>query len=102
MYTTEPSKLMPLREIPTLSWLPTRRAGAKLALATVIRWAQHGVGGRKLRTVRVGSTLCTSEQWLLEFFESGSPAAEKPSTFTPSRRRREIDRAKAELAAAGY
>ncbi|MGC9260693.1 MAG: DUF1580 domain-containing protein [Phycisphaerae bacterium] len=102
MYTEPQSKLMPLREIPTLSWLPTRRAGAKLATATVIRWAQRGVGGRKLRTVRVGGCLCTSETWLMEFFEGGAPSADKTSTFTPSRRRREIDRAKNELTEAGY
>ena len=97
-----PQKLIALREIPALPWLPTRRADTKLALPTVIRWAQHGIGGRKLRCVRVGGCLCTSEAWLMEFFEGGAPSAEKPSTFTPARRRREIDRAKSELAAAGY
>ncbi|NNM84961.1 MAG: DUF1580 domain-containing protein [Phycisphaerales bacterium] len=99
---TPPQKLIALREVPALSWLPARRTGATLRVSTVIRWAQRGVGGRRLRTVRVGGTLATSEPWLLEFFEAGAPAEPQQYTATPARRQREIARARRELAAAGY
>ncbi|MGC8541887.1 MAG: DUF1580 domain-containing protein [Phycisphaerae bacterium] len=99
---TPPQKLIALREVPALPWLPARRTGATLRVSTVIRWAQRGVGGRRLRTVRVGGTLCTSEPWLLEFFAAGAPAEPQQYSATPARRQREIARARRELAAAGY
>lgn len=100
----KPTKLIALRQVPALPWLPSRRAGAKLATATVIRWAQHGVAGRMLRTVRVGGTMCTTEAWLMEFFAAGAPVNSGQTTepYTPARRKKQIEKAKSELAAAGY
>ncbi len=98
----KPEKLIPLRDIPALEWLPSRRAGARLALATVHRWAIRGVGGRRLRTVRVGGCLCTTESWLMDFFAAGAPGADTSPTYTPARRRRAAEKAKTELAAAGF
>src|SRR6185437_10074190 len=60
-------RLMPLADVPDLPWLPRRR-GKRLHIATLYRWAGRGCGGRRLRTMRVGGVLCTSEEALREFF----------------------------------
>ncbi|MGC8552929.1 MAG: DUF1580 domain-containing protein [Phycisphaerae bacterium] len=66
-------KLIRLHDVPKLPWLPARRANTRLHFSTLYRWAITGQRGRKLRTERVGATLCTTETWLHEFF--ASPAA---------------------------
>jgi hypothetical protein len=50
--------------------LPKRRAGRKLHLSTMYRWATAGCRGIVLETIQVGSTRCTSRQALQRFFES--------------------------------
>jgi hypothetical protein len=49
-----PKQLIRLADVPKLQWLPKRRGGSKLNIATPFRWAQHGSRGHKLRVVRVG------------------------------------------------
>jgi hypothetical protein len=48
------------------------RGGKDINHSTLIRFALHGkvVNGERVRlqTLRVGSALCTTERWLLEFF----------------------------------
>lgn len=61
---------IPLNQVPKLSWIPGRGQGGRLGLATVYRWARRGMKGHKLRTVRIGRTWATTEQWLHEFFEA--------------------------------
>lgn len=60
---------IPLNRVPKLRWIPGRGQGGRIGLATVYRWAQKGIKGRKLRTVRIGGGCwATTEQWLHEFF----------------------------------
>ncbi len=40
--------------------LPRRREGKRPHVATLYRWASHGIHGVRLETLRVGGTLCTS------------------------------------------
>ena len=83
-------------DVPSLPWLPTRK-GRPIHAATVYRWVCRGVRGRKLRTVRVGGALATCEVWLWEFFGN----TENRPTAAGPQRQRAIDRANAELEAAG-
>jgi hypothetical protein len=49
--------------------LPRRRGGRKVHIATLYRWADPGLRGVRLETLRVGGTLCTSRQALQRFFD---------------------------------
>jgi hypothetical protein len=60
-------KLIRLADVPKLKWLPRRRAGSRLSIATVYRWEQRP--NNPLEAVRVGGTLCTTEAALMRFFE---------------------------------
>jgi hypothetical protein len=66
--------LIRLNDVPRLSWLPKRRGGSRLAIATLHRWCTQGVNGRRLRVQKVGGTRCTTRRWLREFFEGSPPA----------------------------
>lgn len=94
-------------------FVPRRRAGKKAHPSTLFRWAKDGMRGRKLETIRVGGTICTSREALARFFEaltrdaqgSDGVAAESrpavPTVRSASERRRAIERAERELAALG-
>ena len=96
MFTENHLKLIRLHDVPKLSWLPARRGNTRLHFSTLYRWALHGQHGRKLRTERVGSTLCTTEAWLHEFFArptAGGPPINTPQetrTRTPRQRERAV------------
>jgi hypothetical protein len=66
---TQNEKLIPLRGIPDLPWLPPRARGKRLSLNTVHTWARSGLRGVVLETVSVGDTACTTEAALMRFFE---------------------------------
>ena len=96
---------IPLRRVPNLSWLPPRRNGSKIAQSTLWRWRTIGVNGAVLRTIRIGSTWCTTETWLRKFFEdSAAPTnpADRPLIRTPVRRARQIARTQDRLARKGF
>src|SRR5689334_22581299 len=71
-------ELFPLRDVPKR--IP-KRAGRRLHIATVYRWAQHGLGGTRLETLRVGGTRYTSLAALQRFFDNLS--ALDPSSQPP-------------------
>jgi hypothetical protein len=71
-------KLIRLADVPKLKWLPRRRAGSRLSIATVYRWEQRETN--PLEAVRVGGTLCTTEAALMRFFERQTRTA----STTPS------------------
>jgi hypothetical protein len=76
MSTPSLADLIPLSEVP--SRLPTNPDRS-----TVYRWAQDGRAGIRLRTVSAGSTRCTTEAWLMDFFEQ----VEKARQAGPAARR---------------
>jgi hypothetical protein len=54
--------------------LPRRRAGRNTHPATLYRWANEGLHGVRLETIRVGGTQCTSVEALQRFFDKLSMA----------------------------
>jgi len=56
--------------------LPRRRGGARPHIATLYRWAQHGVRGIRLETIMVGATRCTSVEKLQAYFDALTSAAD--------------------------
>jgi hypothetical protein len=61
--------------------LPRRRHGQTPHPATLFRWAQRGIRGIRLETIRIGGSLCTSVEALQRFFEElteGSPTISSP------------------------
>ena len=99
----DPAQESPIRlqDVPSLKWLPGRRAGSRLNVSTVFRWVQRGCRGQKLETIRIGGALCTSEEALKRFFSRLTDPAQ-PATIPPARRQQQIAKADRDLEAAGY
>ncbi len=81
--------------------LPRRHTGRPVHLSTVYRWAQRGVRGVRLETIRVGNTICTSMEALQRFFERCTDRSTKPLRVTRRQRGCQIERAERELDEAG-
>jgi hypothetical protein len=58
-------ELIPLSEVPKL--LPSLRRGKPVNLATVYRWTNEGSNGVRLAYLNIGSTRCTTHQWIKDF-----------------------------------
>lgn len=59
-----------LEDLIPLSQVPARVEpilGKRIHRSTPHKWARTGVAGRRLRVVRLGSTVCTTAAWLSEF-----------------------------------
>ena len=76
--------------------LPRRRKGKRPHVATLYRWAQQGIRGVRLETIRVGGTMCTSLESLQRFCQQLTQAG-APSAEVPPSRRQSADRADREL-----
>lgn len=80
--------------------LPTRPN-----IRTLYRWARVGVGGVKLRTIKVGSRVCTSAEALNDFCNrAATPDGADAVAAVPrstSQRRRAAERAGRRLEARG-
>ncbi len=61
------SDLIPLERVSRMLPRRTHRS-------TVFRWAQKGCHGVRLRVVAVGGVRCTTERWLMAFFEATEQA----------------------------
>ena len=59
-------KLITLSE--ATKYVPRRRKGKKAHPATLYRWAARGLRGVRLETIRIGGSLCTSQEKLQLFF----------------------------------
>lgn len=85
--------------------LPSGRPGKRRHVASLYRYTDPGLHGVRLRYVQVGSTRCTTREWLHEFFEAlaeardGKGAPDLP--VAPASRRRAIEAADREAAALG-
>jgi len=92
---------IPLTQVPkVIRWLPRRRRGRKLNIATVFRWAQRGLRGVRLETISIGGTKCTSEEALKRFFARLSSFGASPES--PRQRELEIEVAEQVLKTAGF
>lgn len=78
MIDIELERLIAVRDVPTLKNLPFRRQGKRLHISTVRRWAQNGIRGKRLETVRIGAQLCTSIEALNRFFKVHSTDLAEP------------------------
>lgn len=68
---------------------------------TILAWTRGGCRGVVLESLRIGGTICTSEQALLRFIDRLSTGTPKPRGKTAEQRRRDHDRASQYLAALG-
>lgn len=101
METKAREKLIPLKDVPSLEWLPELAGGRRMHLSTVYHWVNDGRRGVKLQAIRSIGGLCTTEQWLWEFFERlGAPQVAAVER-TPSQRDKAVDRAERMLESAG-
>ncbi len=80
-----------------------RLTGTRPHHNTIRRWRREGVGGVRLRTIRLGYRYLTSRRWITEFIEASSQKADQESNsetpqtcLTPSAARANTA-AKAEL-----
>jgi len=104
-----PENLLPLSEIPKLTWLPRRRGGKRPHQATIFRWVQKGVKAQdgaivRLQAWRCGTTLCTTQKALRQFFDMLSdhdPMLAREMPRSPTARKRADSRAERDLEAAG-
>ena len=78
--------------------LPSGRAGKRVHFATVWRWAEHGLRGVKLETVRIGNTRYTTREALNAFVEHLS-CPDAPPEPTPKGWRTPAQRARDHAAA---
>jgi len=102
MFDPSVEKPIPLCRVPKhVNWLPRRRSGKRPHISTIFRWAQRGVHGVQLETIRIGGTLCTSEEALVRFFQRLSSHNPECPVRTPRSRQRAIERADRELRRAG-
>ena len=104
-----PGPLVRINDVPAMAWLPKRRGGARIAVATLHRWCSRGVGGVRLRYVRVGGVRCTTEGWLRELFEALAsrdngvrPAAATALIQTETSRQRRAAAAERQLRDEGF
>lgn len=70
--------LLTLQNAAASKLLPKRRGDSRPHVTTLYRWAQRGIRGVRLETLKVGGTLCTSTEALQRFFNQlsdGSLAA---------------------------
>lgn len=95
-------QLLTMTRASKLPWLPRRRHDKPPRPQTLARWAMKGSGGVRLRAVRVGGSLCTTQTWVREFFAAcaaaraqGRPVTPPPASPIPSaaEARRSLDRA---------
>jgi hypothetical protein len=82
------------RNLPAL-----KRNGKGVNLPSIYRWTSEGIRGVKLETVQIGGSRCTTAGAAMRFIRALS--ALPPETKDPSRRARQIERAKAVCKAAG-
>jgi hypothetical protein len=91
---------------------PWNKESRPVHVATLTRWILKGcrasAGTRiKLRATRFPAGWRTTDEWVAEFLDAltadrAGLAAPAPSSRAPDRRRRDIERAERELAAAGF
>jgi hypothetical protein len=93
-------QLIPLSQVPKLSFIPKRKNGKRIHVSTIFRWAQRGIGGIQLQTWQVGGTKCTTIDALDHFFACGKTASAisgTPSTLTSLKRSKQINAACSQL-----
>jgi hypothetical protein len=78
MIDIQKEELLTLAMASRQSLLPKRRNGKRPHVATLYRWAQRGVRGVRLETIRVGGTLCTTVSAIQRFCDALSRTTDFP------------------------
>lgn len=94
-------RLVALTEVPKLAEMPRLRGGKRPHIATIYRWAQNGIRGVKLETVRLGGTVCTSVEAIQRFVERLSDPTSTTRPSPTKARQRQVEAAERQLADAG-
>ena len=94
-------RLVALTQVPKLSEIPKLRGGKRPHVATIYRWAQNGVRGVKLETVRLGGTVCTSVEAIQRFVKQLSDPNATTSPSPTKARQRQVEAAERQLSQAG-
>ncbi len=87
-------------ELLTLTQAAHRIPG-RPSMRTLWRWVSHGVGGRRLETIKFGGRRFTSREAIDRYGLCGTDTSAAPS-HVRANREREIARAEAELREAGF
>ena len=83
--------------------IPGRQPGKRMSVGTIWRWCRRGVrNGIRLKSVLIGQQRYTTREWLQEFIDSLTQAAEPDSREplrlrTPRQRQTAAERATEEL-----
>lgn len=95
-------KVVSLKE--AVRMLPRKGHTNTLHFSTIYRWIMRGLKTKdglvvRLETIKVGGTLCTSQEALQRFFDrlSGDTAVVAPPSFTKRQRERHLDKVEEEL-----
>jgi hypothetical protein len=84
---------IPLVEVPKLPWIPRRRGGRRLHVATVHRWCARGLHGTKLEYLQLGGTRVTTAAALMRFFTRLTGAPGQGAVPPGSQRQPQLERA---------
>jgi hypothetical protein len=88
-----------------IQFLPRRRAGKPVNIATMYRWTTQGIRGVTLEFVQIGATRCTSREALGRFFTALTAKAQNQPAPQASRltaaRRKQIEATEKRLVKAG-
>lgn len=83
-------------------YLPRGKSGKSVHISTVFRWAQRGVRGVKLETIRIGGALHTSTRALQRFAEDLTAKSGSGELMLGLSVKRRAARAEAKLEKAGF
>jgi hypothetical protein len=93
-------QVMTLREVASI--LPRQRAGRKVHVSTLYRWASpRGVRGVRLETLKLGGRVVTSVEAVQRFAERCSATDSTADVHPPRSRQREFEQAEQELERTG-
>lgn len=101
-YLSDPPRYIKLSRVPAVI---ERIDGERPSMATIYRWVQRGLRGQRLRVLYVGGYRRTTVEWVHDFFEAVTEAAEAEqcpvATVGRTNRGQAIANAERELEAAG-
>src|SRR4051812_22564908 len=82
---------VPLADVPGHPAVP-KRGGKRPHVSVIYRWIGRGIDGHKLEAAKLAGTSCTTASALVRFFAATAGVKVTPSTRTPGRRERDVDR----------
>jgi len=81
---TSSEDLIPFNYVPTYL---QKNFGHKVALGSVYRWINKGIGGVRLETIKIGAKRFTSAQALDRLFNGATKAKQERINDTPAKKK---------------